>query len=324
MSLPRATVGSTGIELTSLGFGAAPIGNLFAALDEQVALATVDAAWDGGIRYFDTAPHYGLGLSETRLGKGLRARPREEFVVSTKVGRLLEVNPHPTGSDLAAGGFDVADDYLRVRDYSRDGVLRSIEASLARLGLNRLDIVYIHDPEKFMDQAVGETAPALSALRDEGVIGAYGAGMNNSEPLQRLVAETDLDVVMVAGRWTLIDRSALPLLDQCQQRGVAVVAAAPFNSGLLATSTPPVDARFDYLPASADLMEQARAMAAESLRWGMVLPQVALQFPLRHPAVVSVVVGMKSPAEATTDVAWAVDPVPPRAWPALEEQLTCG
>jgi D-threo-aldose 1-dehydrogenase len=147
--------------------------------------------------------------------------------------------------------------------------------------------------------------------------------MNSSDPLQRLVAETDLDVVMVAGRWTLIDRSALPLLDQCQQRGVAVVAAAPFNSGLLATSTPPVDARFDYLPASAVLVTQARAMAAESLRWGISLPQAALQFPLRHPAVVSVVVGMKSPAEAMTDLAWASDPVPTQAWAALEGHLTC-
>ncbi|MDX6244321.1 MAG: D-threo-aldose 1-dehydrogenase [Frankiales bacterium] len=322
MMLPTAPVGSTGIRTTSLGFGAAPIANLFAAVDEQVALAAVCAAWDGGIRYFDTAPHYGLGLSELRLGRALRDRPRSELVVSTKVGRLLEANPHPTGSDLAAGGFDVPDDCVRVRDYSRDGVLRSIEGSLARLGLDRIDIVYIHDPEDFMDQAVTETAPALSALRSEGVIGAYGAGMNSSEPLQWLVAETDLDIVMVAGRWTLLDRSALPLLDQCQQRGVAVVAAAPFNSGLLATSAPGEDARFDYGPAPADLLGRARAMASECRRRGLSLPQAALQFPLQHPAVVSVVAGMKSPAEVTTDVAWALAPVPSPTWAALADLLT--
>ncbi|MDX6256497.1 MAG: D-threo-aldose 1-dehydrogenase [Frankiales bacterium] len=322
MSLPAAAVGSTGIRLTSLGFGAAPIANLFAAVDEQIALATVDAAWDGGIRYFDTAPHYGLGLSELRLGKALRARPRDEFVLSTKVGRLLEANPHPTGSDLADGGFDVPDDYRRVRDYTRDGVLRSIDASLGRLGLDRLDIVYIHDPEDFMAEAITEAAPALSALRDQGVIGAYGAGMNSSQPLQRLVAETDLDVVMVAGRWTLLDRTALPLLDQCRQQGVAVVAAAPFNSGLLASPSPGEESTFDYGLAPAALLSRARAMASECRRRGLSLPQAALQFPLRHPAVVSVVAGMKSPAEATADVALAVAPVPPPAWAALEEQLT--
>jgi D-threo-aldose 1-dehydrogenase len=323
MSLPTAAVGSTALRLTSLGFGAAPIGNLFAAVEDELALSTVEAAWEGGVRYFDTAPHYGLGLSELRLGKVLRAKPRAEFVVSTKVGRLLEVNPSPTGSDLA-DGFDVADDYLRVRDYSRDGVLRSIEDSLSRLGLDRIDIVYIHDPEDFMDQAINEAAPALSALRSEGVIGGYGAGMNSPQPLQRLVAETDLDLVMIAGRWTLLDRSALPLLDQCQQRTVAVVAAAPFNSGLLATADPAEGASFDYLPASADLLGVARAMASECRRWGVSLPQAALQFPLRHPAVVSVVAGMKSPAEATADVGWIAEAVPPAAWAALQEQLTCG
>lgn len=322
MTLPTAAVGSTAIRLTALGFGGAPIGNLFAAVDEETALATVAAAWDGGVRYFDTAPHYGLGLSERRLGRAFASRPREQYVVSTKVGLLLAPNGSPTGSDLAANGFAVPDDAVRVRDYSRDGVLRSIEASLLRLGLDRIDIVFIHDRDEFMQEAIDAAAPALSALRDQGVIGAYGAGMNSPQPLQRLVSETDLDVVMVAGRWTLVDRAALPLLNQCEQRGVAVVAAAPFNSGLLASPEPPTDGRFNYGPASTDLLRQAGAIALECRRWGLSLPQAAVQFPLLHPAVVSVVAGMRSPAEAVADLAWATDPVPPQAWAALEDQLT--
>ncbi|MDX6201442.1 MAG: D-threo-aldose 1-dehydrogenase [Frankiales bacterium] len=322
MSLPTTAVGSTAVRLTALGFGAAPVANLFAAVDDERALATVDAAWDGGIRYFDTAPHYGLGLSELRLGKALQARPRDEFVVSTKVGRLLEVNPNPTGSDLADGLFDVPDDYVRVRDYTRDGVLRSIEASLVRLGLDRVDIVYVHDPDDFMDETIAQAAPALSALREQGVIGAYGAGMNSWEPLRRLVDETDLDVVMLAGRWTLLERAGLPLLDRCQERGVSVVVAAPFNSGLLARPEPPDDARHDYAPAPARLLARARRLAEECRRHGAVLPQAALQFPLRHPAVAAVVAGMASPAEVVADVGWVEAPVPEALWAAMEDVLT--
>ncbi len=307
------------LPVTPLGMGGAPLGNLHSAIDDDMALATVNAAWDGGVRYYDTAPHYGLGLSESRLGRALRSRPRDEYALSTKVGRLLVPNPTPIGNDLAHG-FAVPDDSLRVRDYSRDGVLRSIEASLARLGVDRIDILYLHDPENHMRQAIDEAAPALSQLRAEGVIGAYGAGMNTVEPLQRLVIETDLDVVMVAGRWTLLDRTALPLLDQCRRAGVAVVAAAPFNSGLLASSAPDAGTTFDYLPAPADLLARARALGEECQRRGLLLPHAALQFPLRHPAVVSVVVGMRSPAEAAADVAWESAPIPPEAWAALEDQ----
>jgi D-threo-aldose 1-dehydrogenase len=321
MTLPTAGIGSTSVRVTSLGFGAAPIGNLFVAVDEEAALATVSAAWDGGVRYFDTAPHYGLGLSERRLGEALAGRRRQEYAISTKVGRLLRPNPRPTGSDLAEG-FDVPDDQLRVLDYSKDGVLRSIEASLERLNTDRIDIVYIHDPDDFLYQAITEAAPTLSALRDEGVIGAYGVGMNNWQPMLRLVQSTDLDVVMLAGRWTLLDRSGGPLLDTCQERGVSVVAAAPFNSGLLATADPADDARFDYLQAPRSLIGRARALAAECRRQGTSLPQAALQFPLRHPAVVSVVVGMKTPAEAATDLVWAQESVPDAAWAALEDTLT--
>ena len=191
----------------------------------------------------------------------LQGKPRDEYVISTKVGRLLQTNPVPTGSDLKAGGFAVTDDLIRVRDYSRDGVLRSIESSLERLGLDRIDIVYVHDPEDHMDSAVGEAVPALVELREQGVVGAVGAGMNFVEPLRRFVAETDVDVLMVAGRWTLVDQSAEPLLTDCAHAGVAVVAAAPFNSGLLARPHPADDARFDY-----DTAPRGRAGGSAGMR----------------------------------------------------------
>jgi D-threo-aldose 1-dehydrogenase len=308
---------STDVSVTALGFGASAIGNLHRAVDDETAASAVAAAWDRGIRYYDTAPHYGLGISERRLGDALRGRPRSEYAVSSKVGRLLVPNPSPTGSDLAIEGFAVADDLMRVRDYSRDGVLRSVEASLDRLGLDRLDIVYIHDPENDMDVAVGEAVPALAELRDQGVVGAIGAGMNFVDPLRRFVAEADVDVLMVAGRWTLVDQSAAQLLDECSDAGVSVVVAAPFNSGLLARAEPSDDARFDYVQAPSDVLEAARACADTCRRLGTELPVAALQFPLRHPAVVSVVAGMRTDAQVELNVSWLNTAVDPRLWVQL-------
>lgn len=315
--MKRHQIRATGTAVTELGFGGSPIGNLYRSIDDQTASDAVQAAWEAGIRYYDTAPHYGLGLSERRLGAALSARPRHEYVVSTKVGRLLVPNPHPIGSDLEGEGFAVPDDRLRVRDYTRDGVLRSIEGSLERLGMDRLDVVYVHDPEDHMDTAVGEAIPALTELRDEGVVGAVGVGMNYVEPLRRFVAETDVDVLMVAGRWTLVDQSAARLLDGCADAGVAVVAAAPFNSGLLARATPADDARFDYGPVPADVLAAARACAAVCERWGTELPVAALQFPLRHPAVTSVVAGMRTRAQVEINVSWLNGAIDPRLWAEL-------
>src|ERR1700680_4629805 len=171
-------VGRAGLSVTKLGCGAAGIGGLFKPSPADVARAAVDAAWDAGIRYFDTAPHYGLGISERCLGEALRGRPRDEYVLSTKVGRLLVANPAPTGSDLGSGGFAAPDGLPRVLDYSADGVRRSLDASLQRLGLDRVDIVLVHDPDDHADQAIGEALPALIELREQGVIGAVGLGMN--------------------------------------------------------------------------------------------------------------------------------------------------
>ncbi len=315
--MQRRKLGRTPVEVTELGFGGAPIGSLFTATSDEDAQAAVHAAWDGGVRYFDTAPHYGLGLSERRLGAALAGKPRAEYAVSTKVGRLLVDNPAPTGSDLAAGGFAVPDTSIRVRDYSADGVHRSIETSLTRLALDRIDIVLIHDPEDDMDDALHRAVPALTELREQGVIGAVGAGMNFWQPLLRFVTETDVDVVMVAGRWTLADRSAAPLLDACEARDVSVLAAAPFNSGLLSRPWPPDGAHFDYGPAPDDVLARARALASVCERHGVQLPHAAMQFPLRRPAVASVVAGMRTRTHARTDIAWATESLPDDLWADL-------
>ncbi|MGW5059436.1 aldo/keto reductase [Streptomyces sp. NPDC004096] len=312
------TIGCTQVRISPLGFGAAPLGNLHRAVDDDAALTTIEAAWAEGVRHFDTAPHYGLGLSERRLGRALAHRPREEFTLSTKVGRVLEPHPHPTGSDLPAGGFAVPDTLIRRPDYSRDGVLRSLEASRARLGLDRIDIAYIHDPDEHMDTAVAQAVPALTELRRQGVIGAVGVGTNTVAPLMRFVTETDVDVVMVAGRWTLADRTALPLLTECARRGVSVVAAAPFNSGLLSDPDPSDGAYFDYRPAPPDLLTRARALAHVCRRHATVLPHAAVRFPLRHPAVAGVVAGFRTPQEVRSAARWAAHDLPSRAWEELE------
>jgi D-threo-aldose 1-dehydrogenase len=310
----RRRVGRTGVHVTELGFGAAPIGNLYAEVDETVAAQAVDAAWAAGVRYFDTAPHYGLGLSERRLGKALASRPRDDYVVSTKVGRLLVPNPAPTGSDLAGGMFAVPDDLARRPDYSADGVRRSLEASLARLGLDRVDVVLVHDPDDHLEVALTGALPALVALREAGVVGAVGVGMNQWRAPLEVVRRADVDVVMLAGRWTLLDRTGEPLLAECEARGVSVLCAGPFNSGLLARPEPPEAATFDYAPASADLLDRARELAAAARRRDAELPQVALQFPLRHPAVASVVAGLRTPAEVTAAARRLDTPVDPALW----------
>ncbi|MGC5399988.1 aldo/keto reductase [Streptomyces sp. DT20] len=315
---PRRTLGRSQVAVSPLGFGAAPLGNLYAPLDEETARAAVDAAWDAGVRYFDTAPHYGLGLSERRLGAALKARPRDAFTVSTKVGRLLEPHPSPSGSDLAAGGFAVPDTLRRRPDYSRDGVLRSLEASLERLGLDRIDVALVHDPDEHMDTALTEALPALAELRAQGVVGAIGIGMNTVDPLRRFVAEGDPDVVMVAGRWTLLDRAAAPLLAECAARRVSVIAAAPFNSGLLSTDRPEAGGRYDYGTVPATVLDRARTLATRCSAHGVPLPRAALCFPLREPVVSSVLAGFRTPAEVTSAAAHLAHGVPERLWAELD------
>ena len=306
-----------GMAVTELGFGGASLGNLYLETSDTGARLAVDAAWDGGVRYYDTAPHYGLGLSERRLGAALAGRARDDYILSTKVGRLLAPNPAPTGSDLESGGFAVPDDLVRRFDFSRDGVLRSLDASLGRLGVSRVDIVYVHDPDEHVDQAIAEAIPALAELRDQGVIGAVGVGMNQWQAPLRMVREADLDLVMLAGRWTLLDRSGAPLLGACAERGVAVVAAAPYNSGLLARDWPEADTHFNYGRPSGDILGRSRTLAGICRRHGTRLPAAALQFPLRHPAVISVAAGMRTAGEVDAALRLLSEPVPEAAWEEL-------
>ncbi|MFF5120171.1 aldo/keto reductase [Dactylosporangium aurantiacum] len=305
------------VGLTTLGFGAAQGGNLFHAITDETFAAAVDTAWDAGIRYFDTAPHYGLGLSERRLGAALRARPREEYVVSTKVGRLLVPSPG-TAHLRDPEGFDVAATHRREWDFSRDGVRRSLEASLERTGLDRIDVVYLHDPDEHWRQAATEAVPALAELRDQGVIGAIGAGMNQSAMLARFVRETDVDVVLCAGRYTLLEQGALhDLLPAAQDRGVGVVVAGVYNSGLLATDRPPAGATYNYAPAPPELIGRATRIAQVCEAHGVTLPEAALAFVRSHPAVVSTVVGMHDAGQVAETVRRAGVTVPEALWPAL-------
>jgi D-threo-aldose 1-dehydrogenase len=292
----------------SLALGCAPLAGLYAPVPEAQAHATVDAAWELGIRTFDTAPHYGAGISERRLGAALRARPRDELVLSTKVGRLLRPSEEPD-----AQGFPDEPPVRRVFDFSRDGVRRSLEGSLERLGLDRADLVHVHDPDDHLDQAIGEGLPALAELRDAGAIGAVGAGSNRPEPLVRIVREADVDWVLVAGRMTLLDQSAAAeLLPLCLERGVRVIAAGVFNSGLLAGGT-----TYDYAPAAAELVERAREVAATCARRGVSLADAALAYPRRHPAVTAVLVGARSPEEVAEDVAGFERAIPDELWEEL-------
>jgi D-threo-aldose 1-dehydrogenase len=318
-ALPRREIGGTGVQLTTLGFGAAPIAGLYHAVDEATARATIDAAWEGGIRYFDTAPHYGLGLSERRLGEALRDRPRDDVVVSSKVGRLLIARIPPLARDDDM--FDVPGDLTRRRDYSRDGVLRSLEASLQRTGLDRVDVLYIHDPDEHWREAAEEAVPALVELREAGVVGAVGVGMNQSAMLARFIRQTDVDVVMLAGRYTLLEQGAADeLLPAALEHGRSVVAAAVFNSGLLARAAVQDTATYNYQKASPDALKRARLLASVCREHGTTLPAAATHFPLRHTAVASVVVGMRSPEEVHRNLAAYAQHVPDELWTDLEHR----
>lgn len=316
------TLGRSGVRVTALGFGSTALGNMWSAVDDAEATAAVDAAWDAGVRYFDTAPHYGVGLAERRLGAALRERPRAEYTLSTKVGRRLVPR---TGGGTDEHGFLAPATHERVWDFSADGVRRTLEASLERLGLDRVDVVLLHDagfgaPEH-LDQAIDEAFPVLAELRDQGVIGAIGAGMIQNEPLARTVRETDLDMAMLALRWTLLDQSGgRDVLPLCHERGVSVLAAAPFSSGLLARDDIDPDAAFDYGAAAPEVLDRARRIAAVCRRYEVELPQAALQFPLLHPAVVGVVVGLQTPEQVEVAAARMGRPVPVALWRELAEE----
>lgn len=309
-----------GTRVTELGLGTAQFGNLYRQTTDDEAAGALEAAWQAGIRYFDTAPHYGLGLSERRLGALLRQKPRDEFVLSTKVGRLIV--PNPGGENRRDDeGFDVPATVRRELDYSADGVRRSIDESLERLGLDRIDVVYVHDPDDFGEQVIREALPALIDLRDQGVIGAVGTGMNQSALPAEFIRHTDIDVVMLAGRFTLLEQGAMDdLLPLAEERGVSIVIAGVYNSGLLAAPRPAADAKYNYDQAPRELVERANAIADVCERHGVDLPTAALAFVLRHPAVASVVVGCRTAAQVHGSVERYNTPVRAALWHDLEDE----
>jgi len=314
LSLPLRRLGGSPVSVTEFSFGGAAIGNLFSEVTDDDARAAVDAAWDGGIRTFDTAPHYGLGLSERRLGAALRHRPRDEYVISTKVGRLLHPARPPYGRDTE--GFTVPADHVREFDFSADGMRRSLEASLTRLGMDRVDIALIHDPDDHGEQALREAYPALEKLREQGCVRVIGAGMNQAAMLTRFVIETDVDVVLVAGRYTLLDKSAADtLLPAALERGVAVIAAGVFNSGLLASPGP--GTTYDYQAAPDALVARAEHLERVCAGYGVPLRAAAARFPLTHPAVASVLIGARSAAEVTDALGLREVDIPAELWADL-------
>lgn len=304
-----------------LGFGAAGIGNLYRAVDDSVARAAVEAAWAGGIRYFDTAPHYGLGLSERRLGLALGDKPRGEFLVSTKAGRLLVPADNPSRS-RDDEGFDVPADLRRVWDPTEAGIRRSLEESLDRLGLDYVDVLYLHDPDAYdLEAGITQALPAMVKLRAEGLVKAIGVGSNSSDALLECVQRSELDLVMLAGRYTLLEQPAQEnLLPACVEHGVGVVNVGVYNSGLLARATISDDAHYNYVPAPQEILDRARRLAACCAEFGVELPTAALQFSLRHPAVRTVVVGASSPSQIGQNIARMLEPIPEELWEELRRR----
>ena len=319
---PRADAAAR-VRVAGFGFGTAPIGNLYAEVGEDEARNALERALRLGVRYFDSAPFYGHGLAERRLGRALAGSRRDGFAVSTKVGRRIESDP--ARSEMITDGFAVHGSRA-VFDYSRDGVLRSFEASLERLGLDRVDLLFLHDvgrlthgdnhPE-MLRQALEAALPAMAGLRDQGVVGAIGIGVNEVEVCRELMPRFDLDCIMLAGRYTLFEQaSALPMLDEAHRRGVKVVVAGPYNSGLLGDPHGP-GSTYNYAPADSDTLERARRIYAICAEEGVDVGAAALQFPAVHPAVCAVVAGMRNVMEVESALARSSQRLPARIWPRL-------
>jgi D-threo-aldose 1-dehydrogenase len=301
--------------VTQLGLGTAPLGNMFRCVEEADARETVNRAWNLGLRFFDTAPLYGHGLAEHRLGGALRGRSRDDYIVATKVGRLLRANRGPVPPSI----FVDTPPVHPVFDFSARATQRSLEESLDRLGLERVDILHVHDPDDHAAQALAGAFPALRQLRAEGRIRALGAGMNQSALLARFVREADVDCVLLAGRYSLLDQSGLDeLLPLCVERGVAVIAGGVFNSGLLAAPAP--GATFDYQPAKPELVARAQRALSICQDHDVPLRAAALQFPLAHPAVTTVLTGARSAAEIEESAALFAQRIPSALWDRLRSE----
>lgn len=317
--MKKRPLGSTGLELTELSFGAAGIGNLYRPVSRRNAMAAMGAAWDAGVRFFDTAPYYGHGLSERRVGDFLR--PHQEWTLSTKVGKLLRP---ATNADVPDHGFVDPLPFTVDFDYTYDGIMKSYEMSLARLGLNRIDILFVHDlePRGFnapvyhahLKDFLDSGQRALAELKSSGAIKAIGLGVNEVQACLNVLERADLDVILLAGRYTLLDRTgAGVLLPLCRQRGISIVAGGIFNSGILATG-PVEGAHFNYELATDDIRSKVSEIQRLLDRQGISLPQAALQFPLTSPSVTSVLVGTVDAETTTTNAALIKNPVDPQVF----------
>ncbi|MEL6168722.1 MAG: aldo/keto reductase [Pseudomonadota bacterium] len=322
-------LGNGGLTVTELGFGTAPLGNLYRAITDDDAQAILDRAWDSGVRYFDTAPLYGLGLSETRLNRFLRNKPRDAYVLSTKIGRLLKVAT-PDTRDGMGKWFDVPS-RNEVFDYTYDGVMRSLEVSFERLGVDRVDMLFAHDLDVFnrgsqaavdagIEELMSSGYKALVELRDQGVIKAFGAGVNEWETCQTLTERGDFDIFLLAGRYTLLEQEALEsFLPLAESRGIGIVIGGPYNSGILATG-PRDGAFYNYDPAPPEILERVRRIEAICSSHGVRLIDAAFQFPLRHPCVVSVIPGGQGVAEMEGNLAASQAVIPAAVWAELKSE----
>src|SRR6476659_6558728 len=313
MTLPRRRVGKTRLEVTTLGLGGAPMGGFRANISDADAVGLTDVAYELGIRYFDTSPFYGYGRSELRMGAGLREKPRDDYVLSTKIGRIMHaMKPgEKPSADFRENGLP---GFAPVFDYTYDGVMRSLEHSYFRLGISRIDIALVHDVDfwTIKDRAILDQRfktvmdsgfKALDELRKAGVIGAIGVGINESDTSLRFIQAGDFDCMLLAGRYTLLEQGGLEaFLPECVKRGASVILGGPYNSGIL-TGGVTDQATHDYAQAPAPLIEKARKLEAVCRRHGVELGAAAMQFPLFHPAVCSVIPGALSVAEAKQNVA---------------------
>jgi D-threo-aldose 1-dehydrogenase len=310
-------LGRSALSVSRLGLGGGPIGGLFEPVSDLKAHATVAAALEGGLRLFDVAPLYGHGRAEQRMGQALREVERDRYVLSTKVGRLLRpgvVDPGSPFRDTPPVG--------PIFDFSYEGARRSLAESLDRLGLDRIDLLFVHDPDFRLDQALVGAFPAVAELRGEGVVVAIGVGTNDTKTALRIVRETDIDCLLLANRLTLLDQSSLDeVLPACVDRNVAVIAGGVFNSGVLAAPARS-DATYEYAPAPSMIIDRARALEAICREHEVDVITAALRFPLRHPAVDAVLVGARSPSELTNDIALFNRDVPEACWRALTDR--CG
>lgn len=317
-SLPHSPseIGKTRLRVTRLGLGGAPLGGLFESVREEEARATLSAAYRAGIRYFDTAPFYGHGRGEMRMGAFLRERPRDEFVLSTKVGRILV----PTEGAVEDHQYKDVLPLNPVFDFSADGIRRSFESSLERLGLDRIDILLVHDPDAHYRDVVDQAFPALARLRSEGTVRAIGAGMNQWEMLRDFARDVDFDCFLLAGRYTLLDQSALAeLLPSCEKRRISILLGGPYNSGVLAAGSEG-GGHYNYEAPEAAILRKVARLESVASRHGVPLKAAALQFPLAHPAVATVIPGARTASEVEENVRMFSHPIPSAFWRELRSE----